>query len=427
MLKVPGNYKNCGIKVYCTKCKRELTSNEKCSTGKSIKSCNYKDKHKYKLLIHVPNTRNSRRTKVIKSKDFNIALLEMSKFKSELITANYHKVAQITKVKEDNKLIKLITDYLDFQSGENIPSHLIRKRSKDHINDCRRALERLCKSLKNFGYSLSNLDVKELDDKEVGIYHDYLISELNLSKITYNKHFRIMNSFYSWLNDFKKMSLPNPFNRVELATVTNEKNMITEKEFNELLKITNYENGWTTRGEQKRNVYQEWLVTGFRLGLETGLRREELITLKWSDLKWDFENNGFSSLNNKKVDRIQFGEVTGKNTKPILKTKGLMNLLMKLGYDQKKGTNEYIIERPAELSDSHVMDSLSRGFSHFIKKVSDRKLEFKDLRKTYITKITMIMGNDAKLFTGHSNNAVLKNHYLSQAYLAGNLVGFSIF
>jgi hypothetical protein len=58
---------------------------------------------------------------------------------------------------------------------------------------------------------------------------------------------------------------------------------------------------------------------------------------------------------------------------------------------------------------------------------TETKIEFKDLRKTYITKLSMVCGENTKLFTGHANVEVLKKHYIAQAYLAGNLNKFDMF
>jgi hypothetical protein len=98
-----------------------------------------------------------------------------------------------------------------------------------------------------------------------------------------------------------------------------------------------------------------------------------------------------------------------------------------LGYDRMKETVAFIIDRPDGSDINYMMDLLSRSFAHFIKLATDRKLEFKDLRKTYITHLTMALGTNAKLFTGHTNDAVLKSHYLNGAFLAGNLNDFSVF
>jgi len=73
------------------------------------------------------------------------------------------------------------------------------------------------------------------------------------------------------------------------------------------------------------------------------------------------------------------------------------------------------------------MDSISRGFAHYIKQVTDRPIQFKDLRKTYITHLAQILGDKCKLFTGHTNDETIKDNYISSAFLAGNLSDFSIF
>lgn len=424
MLKVPANYKSCGIKVYCGKCKRELTSNEKCSNGKSATSCQFIEKHKYKLIVCVPNTRNDRRCKVIDTKDFNIALQEMGKFKEELKLSGYHKV-EVVKAVNQSLIVGLIADYLDYQSAENIPTHLKRKRSKDHINDCKRALKRLCESLLNKGYSINNIDVTAIDDIEVGIYHDYLTADLKLGTDVYNKHFRIMNSFYNWMDEFKNIKITNPFGRVVLESGKKVNHIITKEEFNKLIEITTAENGLDTK--TNTNYYREWLVNGFKLGLETGTRREELVGLKWNSIGSLDEETSIFDINNLKVDRIEAGEVTGNHIRPIPITQSLKELLIELGYNEKKGTDTYVLERPEGMTYTNLMDTLSRGFSHFIKQITNRELGFKNLRKTYITHITMVMGDDANIFTGHTDTAVLKKHYLSQAYLSKRMNEFRMF
>jgi hypothetical protein len=72
------------------------------------------------------------------------------------------------------------------------------------------------------------------------------------------------------------------------------------------------------------------------------------------------------------------------------------------------------------------MDLLSRCFAHYIKLATDRPLEFGVLRKTFITRLTMAAGPNAKLFTGSSSDVVLKNHYLFTAFMAANLDDFTV-
>ena len=55
-------------------------------------------------------------------------------------------------------------------------------------------------------------------------------------------------------------------------------------------------------------------------------------------------------------------------------------LLLELGLNEKRGSSDFIIERNG-LSYKYMMQCVSRGFGHFIKLASVRKVEFKDLRK----------------------------------------------
>ncbi len=132
-------------------------------------------------------------------------------------------------------------------------------------------------------------------------------------------------------------------------------------------------------------------------------------------------------VNNLKVNRIQTGKDEGVNIRDIPVTKGLMNLLMEMGYNKKKGINEYILERENDISTQYMMRFISQGFGHFIKLATTRKIQFKDLRKTYITKAVMVLGDKAKTFTGHAGDEVLKNHYIANAYLVADLGNFSVF
>jgi integrase len=202
--------------------------------------------------------------------------------------------------------------------------------------------------------------------------------------------------------------------------------------FEKLLEVTNYENGFTSDNTtgKKRNKFRPWLKSAFQIGLETGLRREEIVSLKWNNLR-EIQHLGNScyilDVNNLKVNRRMFGEDTGEYVKPIPVTKGLLNLLESLGLSKKKGEDEYIIDRGESTDVDNLMDTISRGFTHFIKQVTDRKIEFKDLRKTYITQLSLKLGKNTKLFTGHSDDQVLRDSYIAEEFISANLGNFSVF
>lgn len=424
MLKIPEKYKRCGIKVKCLKCAYQVTN--KCGlTGKSSASCKHQERHRYNLIVCVPGSKSGRRTRILDTTNFNTALEELSKFRNECEQQGYHRMIIPQHQKKETTFVYFATTYLDAISGVNTPEILIRKRSQNHIDDTRRAFERFSISLKNKGYNLNTLDMKDIGDNEVGIFHTYLKKNLNLGTNSYNKHMTILKTLYNWTSRVKNYSIPNPFNHIELHTVHREVSIITRNEFESLLSVISYDNGFEEK--RKKNLYHPWLRVAYRLALETGLRREELVILKWSDLVALDNQQMVFRVDNLKVNRMLTGSSRGTRVKNIPVTSGLMKLLEEVGYPEKKDSDSFIIDRPEGMPVSYMIDLLSRSFAHFIKLVTDRPLQFSVLRKTYISHLVLSLGGNAKIFTGHSNDQVLKNHYLSSAFLAGNLSDFSVF
>ncbi len=426
LLKVPKNYKRCGIKIKCLKCKFQVSDICKLK-GTGIGTCEHQDKHRYNLIVHIPNTKTGRKMKLLNTKDFNTALIELANFKQELKRNGYQKLNDSNSELIKTTIVTLVAEYLDMISGKNTPKHLIRIRSKGHINESTMVFSRFIITLKNNGYNIEILDLKNIKAKEVELFHDYLKDELQLGNRAYNKHFVIMKTFYNWVIDVKGYRVPNLFAHAELTFDKNEKTIIAKSEFIKLLKKTNYENGWGKQGKENKNFFKPWLVNAFRLALETGTRTEELVRLKWNDIEKVQKGVEVLRINNLKVNRIQSGTDSGKYVRHIPITKGLKKLLNDLGLKDNEGSDNYILDREDRAETQYMMTSISRGFSHFIKLVTNRKIEFKDLRKTYITMLTIQLGEKAKLFTGHSNDEVLKSHYLSSAHLAGNLNDYEIF
>jgi integrase len=240
-----------------------------------------------------------------------------------------------------------------------------------------------------------------------------------------------MKAFINWVIKKKEIKMINAFEHVTLHFAKREKNPITKIEFEKLIQVTTPINGVVNDSSgKKRNRFHPWLTTAFKLGLETGLRREELVQLSWANVREisNAEKNCYIiDVNNLKNNRRMFGKDTGTYTKPIPVTKGLYNLLIELGYEAKKGSSGYIIEREAGLEVKYMLDEMSRGFAHFIKLVTDRKIEFKDLRKTYITALSVRLGKNTKLFTGHGDDQVMKDSYIAEEFIAANLTNFSVF
>jgi integrase len=424
MLKIPAKHKHSGIKIWCLGCRRQFSS-----TGKRPSSCKHKEELRYHLIVHIPGSRNTRKTRLAEARNFDQAMIELIKFKEELKATGFQTNRVSNGYVPKETFVEFAGQYLDFVSGVNTPVHLIRNRSQGHIRDCKLILERFAIALKKKGIVLEILKPENIADTEVEWFHQYLSTNFQIERggSTYNKHFRIMRAFFTWINDVKGYHCPNPFSRAELNDVVREKNVITKEEFLNVIIETTLENGYRVFSGKRRNLYHHWLPNAYKLALETGCRAEELVTLEWADLIELESGMLVFKIDNLKVNRIQTGLASGKYIRYVPVTSSLMELLRELGYEKGKTLNGYVLARPAELSLKYVMTAISRGFNHYVERVTKRGIQFKDLRKTYTTHLTVALGPNAKMFTGHASDEVLKKHYLSGAYLAGNLGDFRMF
>jgi integrase len=177
-------------------------------------------------------------------------------------------------------------------------------------------------------------------------------------------------------------------------------------------------------------MYQSWLADGIRLALETGRRREEIITLKYNDIIDDGNGNFLIKVEDYKVNRIK-NRLTEKVKSYIYipVTESLRSLLNELGYDKYKRTENFILAPEVNINRTRFMsDALSRGFSHYYDQLdTGKELTFRCLRKTYITNLSLFMGGNARAITKHSDETVIEKYYLDKQVLAKAAQGFSVF
>ncbi len=74
------------------------------------------------------------------------------------------------------------------------------------------------------------------------------------------------------------------------------------------------------------------------------------------------------------------------------------------------------------------MNSLSKGFTHFYNQLGIcRKVQLKNLRKTYLTHLKFALGEDAKELSSHASSQVLDDFYIDDEVVAKSLRNFRIF
>jgi integrase len=147
------------------------------------------------------------------------------------------------------------------------------------------------------------------------------------------------------------------------------------------------------------------------LFLLTGGRREEVVDLKWGDIYQSESGTYFFMISNKKVERNSNNK--GSYMKYIPINSDLLSFLFELGFEDKKHTNDYILFPERNISNTTIMNNLSKSFTFYRKSAKIEKgISLKDLRKTYITWVNQAMGNKTGILTSHSTEKVLKEHYL---------------
>ena len=144
-------------------------------------------------------------------------------------------------------------------------------------------------------------------------------------------------------------------------------------------------------------MYKPYLVQGFKLFLLTGGRREDVVELRWCDMLVTIEDVRFFKIANKKVNRIRKTEEYNKYV-PI--NEDLFELLLEMGFEAKKNTDDYILFSERNVKAKTIMDALSKSFSHYVKESGIQKdVSLNNIRKTYITWMHRAMGKNTGLLT----------------------------
>ncbi len=433
-LKIPKNDRVKGLYTYCNKCKN-FTTNRKCGNNqKSISSCKSKEKHVYKLLF-ISSTESGRikRTKNLVTRDFEDAKKQAIDFHQELKATNFG-VKQVKKQVQSKPrlLIECMAMYLGYMENKNLPEHQKRQRTRKYLKEVERVLRYFCEALVYAGYTPKSLRVDQVTQKIVGNIHEYILNKKKWSNSTYNKMMSAYNQFYNWLIENRDYQINNPFKNVVLKKQTKKKLVsLTHNEFLLLLNKISPENSLQvlSTGERKRH-YFTWLKDAFRLGLETGLRREELFSLKWSSIILNDQKEPICfEVPNFKVNRKHGYVGNERQIKVVPITQGLLNLLRtQFNYDKYVGEDRYLIGGDEKSRRKSMWERASKAFSHFWSLTDNAKpANFGSLRKTFITKLYKRYGDNATIITDHSSIEVVKKHYIDDKVLSSVVRDFSVF
>lgn len=423
-----------GLFTYCQKCQR-LIDNRKCGkTGKRLITCRNVDKHMFKAIVTIPGTEGTKRkTKIFKTRNLELAIQLKHDFVNSLIVNDYQTTTVISESENRPKpvlLIECMAMYIGYLNNEGVVEHKVKVRTEKHIKEVEYYFEKFCRCLLKHNIDHTLFKTNQLNDRIVALFHNYLLEDMNYANKTYNKIIALFRQFFNWLNENRGYELRNPFKEVIRRKVILNKEVLSMDEFEKLISIINENNGYQVypSGERK-NRFKPWLINAFQLALETGLRREEFMLLKFSDI--DYDKSGlpqFLKIENFKVNRQKGldSKVGEKKYVPI--TKSLQILLIDLGYDEYKDSDRFLLGGNEKSSRATLIDFVSKAFTHFWKQTGfEKKVQLKSLRKTYLTALVEHFGDKAPIISNHSGIAVLKKHYVNDKQLVLATKDFSVF
>ncbi len=423
-LYIPPKKRITGLKTWCSVCRTDVS--ESCpKSGTSLQKCKNGSAHSYRFSGYKKGSKE-RVVKKLNAQNLEEARQEvlqiMAEIKNEpeirVLVSKNHK----PEAKPQLNLIEAMTFYIAHLSGKRGTSHTLKKVTASHIKDNQRNMVLFAQVLKKNKINPERIKIQDIDQKIVGIFHDYLLKDRHYSNRTYNHYMGNMRSLFNYLNKHEGLDIKNPFNSVQKRKAITNIKTISAEEFKRLLDAILPEQGEQVLNTgEKKNHYHPFLKHAFILGLLTGLRREELVSLRFSDIEEDEKGQAKVIVsNNLKRNRIMNSTETGDvRYTPVPVTPQLRKMLLEMGYHENRNSDKYILAPDSPLERKSLMDIISKSFTHFGKIAGlPRDISFKHLRKTFATKMQIVLGNNAHLVTGHASQKILTDHYVNKSVIA---------
>jgi integrase len=429
----PKKERTTGIYAYCQKCKTCIGSGKCQRTKKRIQSCEFPEFHTFRASLVVPNTGGTKRkNKILNTTDVREAMVLKYQFEQE-IKGTHFEIPRITPI--DSKkgtpslLIECMDTYVAFLNNTGVEAHKRKERTRHHLMEVERFFKYFCLCLKEKGINHTVYRLDQVNDTVVGWFHTYLIENLGYKNTTYNKAMGVLRQFVTWCIDEHGCSIKNPFLGVAKRKTVMHNGIISQEEFKALCDAVVPEKSIKTfsTGERK-NYYRPWLVSAFILAIETGLRREEFMSLRFCDIRENEEHiPTFIQVENYKVNRAK-GNGETKEIKSIPVTIALHQLLKSLEYQKWRCSDRFLIAPLDTASRTTLMNLVSKAFTHFWESTGiDKDMQLKYLRKTYLTALVSHFGDKANIISNHSGIEVMKKHYINHESIIKGVNGFSVF
>jgi integrase len=420
---IPKSKRLPGMSYWCKNC-RSVRSETCGENGEPISKCNHIDQLCWKSTVWLPDktTKSKLLTGTTREELFEQAIAFKKKVLEEYRNKTEGELSAAKSGKVDYKDIsvdQLIAKFMAFISNENVHKQKQGHRNEKTRNEILGSLVHFVKSLKANNQDTSKLKVVEIDDDHVEMFYKQ-IEDLGLGNRMYNKLMSHARRCWQYGIDHLKIPIPNIFNTVETKPLHYEPVAFPHRLLEPLLEVVKKENGeGKDKNGWKRNYFYEFIRDAFLVASETGLRRDELTALKYSNIVLEKDGRACIKIENIKVNAIEgrSGSTLKYTFVPI--SNRLLDFLEEHDYKNKIGSDEFIIAPEViQRREEFLPNIFTKSFTHFMQHVPhDEKLNFKSFRKSFITAVAMKF-NQAIAVTGHSNTKTILTHYVDKKQVA---------
>ena len=172
-----------GLKIYCNKCKRY---NPKCRHIEELI---------YRLVVHIPGSKNLTRCKSLISRHYEDAVVESIDIIKGL-KSNDYRVPQSVNESKEYTMIGAILKYNQYLSGEYELKHLIKKITEAHRKETIRFIKLFCSVLKR-QHNFDLMRVTDVSVNDVSLFYESM--EKHYSARTFNKCMISLKGFFKFL------------------------------------------------------------------------------------------------------------------------------------------------------------------------------------------------------------------------------------
>jgi integrase len=413
-----------GLHIVCKKCNKNIEVSQAVYKG-----CSHPiERQKYKAIFKLDGVR---KTRDLKALTYDDALGELLSFKQELSNPiNFKIIVPQVEVKYE-----LFTDfvcmYSDWLENVEVPRHEQKMRSSKYIKETVGYIIKFSEFLNANGHKVEKFKIHQIDKFMMGKYYEHLEQTIK-SNSTFNHNLRALKNFYNFLINEKELVISNIPKKMKLKYENPNPTSIEDQDFLKLLsKITNEDSIEVLKSGVKKNRFRSYTKDGIELAAYTGMRLEEVASLKYSDIVVD-SNGKLECLigTDLKFERAHNWDST-KATKTVYIpiSSELEGLLKRLDYKANLGIDKYLIARAENIDRKTLAKQLSHSFTFYRKKaeLSDN-FSIKHLRKTFLTKLHLQTGLTESMGYQKTSAVILKNYIDKKAVVKeANKRGFTYF